>query len=390
MKKQITILLLLIIHWQLSGQGFVKKTDSPCNDKMADAVQGKWVKGQDLLSQLTMVFNKTQAQEVLNRLDAVHKLALEAYSNPIGADASWRRNLGYQPPFAFFYYDIAIHNYFCYGGSKNEIQLNDETGTGLTVYANDLLPLWDNLMEGDEWKIDGRPIKMRKTMIGKWKGYDLYSAGGPGMELSASRYVIMQRKGELPYVPVTRKQYLDRIIPYVTKFIDQGIKDYIAVKPIRTLEEQEKEKNKVLADYKTKYGSDPKKLKWAVDYYLAGYQTDQQEQDEQIKIAIKQKQDQLKKFNDELEKSTKEGLLESPAIIPPGSFFNPLVFSTEAEGGSMLVIENPKYMRKDLPKYVPQVFVLAWAWDPGPWALRFRKAFEENFPIEKLQAMIDK
>src|SRR5438045_5190020 len=121
------------------------------------------------------------------------------------------------------------------------------------------------------------------------------------------------------------------------------IKDSETV-PVRTLEKKEAEKNKVLDNYKKNYGSDPKKLKFAVDYYLSGYQTDQQRRDADLKVFIKQKQDQLKKFNDELERSTKDGLLDSPAIIPSGSFVsNPLVFSSEAEGGSMLATENPNY-----------------------------------------------
>lgn len=66
------------------------------------------------------------------------------------------------------------------------------------------------------------------------------------------------------------------------------------------------------------------------------------------------------------------------------------VFSTEAAGGSMLVIENPTYMRKELPKYIPQLFVLKWSWQPDTPGNYFRKTIEENFPVEKLQAMIDK
>jgi hypothetical protein len=37
-----------------------------------------------------------------------------------------------------------------------------------------------------------------------------------------------------------------------------------------------------------------------------------------------------------------------------------LVFTTEKENGVTLVTENPDYFRKDLPKYVPQFFVLHW------------------------------
>ena len=71
----------------------------------------------------------------------------------------------------------------------------------------------------------------------------------------------------------------------------------------------------------------------------------------------------------------------------PGNF---AIFTTEEAGGGMLVTENPKYMRKDLPVYVPQFFFVSWSWNNYPSVVKFGKAINENFPIEKLQAMIDK
>jgi len=69
---------------------------------------------------------------------------------------------------------------------------------------------------------------------------------------------------------------------------------------------------------------------------------------------------------------------------------NQPIFTTEAKGGNMLITENPVYMSNDLPKYIPQLFVMKW--HCGEWKplMDVCKAIEENFPIEKLQAMIDK
>jgi hypothetical protein len=67
------------------------------------------------------------------------------------------------------------------------------------------------------------------------------------------------------------------------------------------------------------------------------------------------------------------------------------IFTTIEEGGRMLITENPAYIRKDLPKFVPQLIIMHWQWNEGYVAAEhFRKMLEENFPIEKLQAMIDK
>jgi hypothetical protein len=66
------------------------------------------------------------------------------------------------------------------------------------------------------------------------------------------------------------------------------------------------------------------------------------------------------------------------------------VFQSEEQGGTMLATQNPAYFRQDLPKYVPQLFVFSLSADPKGWSKDFKRIVEENFPVERLQAMIDK
>ena len=133
--------------------------------------------------------------------------------------------------------------------------------------------------------------------------------------------------------------------------------------PVRSLERTGSRKKNKLAKFEKDFGKDPKKLKSAVDYYLSGYQTDQQRRDEQVKAQIKNKEDVLKHYKDELEKTTSEGLLDSPAIVQVMYYSNPAVFETDPMKGFMLVTENPDYIRKELPSYIPQFMVLSWKWN---------------------------
>ena len=71
-------------------------------------------------------------------------------------------------------------------------------------------------------------------------------------------------------------------------------------------------------------------------------------------------------------------------------YSSPSVFETDPAKGSMLVTENPDYIRKDLPKQVPQFFILSLTWDDGPSQKKVAEIFEQNFSFEKLQTMIDK
>ena len=185
----------------------------------------------------------------------------------------------------------------------------------------------------------------------KWKGYDVYSPE-PG---SGDRLVLLYRKGILPYIPVSRKQYLERSINCLENFFDKNIKTY--------------EEFGALMDKKTK--------------------------DENIKRQQQQKDEILKYYRHEMESTTKAGLLDSPAIIPVTFAYpdpNVPIFTTSAAGGYTLVTENPAYIKKDLPKYIPQLIILRmWNGGDGPDpASNPYHIYYNDFPIEKLQAMIDK
>jgi ribosomal protein S20 len=121
--------------------------------------------------------------------------------------------------------------------------------------------------------------------------------------------------------------------------------------------------------------------------------TPQQEIDNQKAQDTKAKTDALKKLHDELDKTTKEGLLDAPAVVR----LDPLlvnegpVFLPESEGCTLLATENPNYFRKDLPKYVPQFFILeVIVTDTKSRFMNFKRIIDDNFPIEKLKAIIDK
>ncbi len=229
----------------------------------------------------------------------------------------------------------------------------------IVIRANDLEILNENYADGNEWTIEGRPIKRKMFATGKWKGYDMMSSvGGIYADAASEHFVLISRDGMLPYIPITRKQFLDRAIQYITRYYDELTKKML-------------EANETLP---------------------AQFRSPQKEIDDQKAQNAKAKNDALKKLQDELEKTTKDGLLDAPAVvrIDPLLMNEGPVFLSEAEGGCLLATENPNYFHKDLPKYVPQFFIIELSWSDKGWSMNFKKNIEENFPIEKLQAMIDK
>lgn len=377
MKKQIIILLLFPI--QLSAQNkdpnphFRKlKISVPCSQEFADNYQGKWlIPPGELGNSPTRDFS----QGAMKRLHDIQNLSVQAYPQPTGADAYWsgiyttfyfaekvkyisedgrtskESMLANPVPVKGWQYHFVLFPWYCDDENKNQIMNgypDMADGDGITITANnDEAIVNGTIMEDDIGTINGQEIKYKMPVIGKWKGYDVMCQ--VAAQLSNTRHVLISRNGTLPYIPVTRKQYLEKAVAYITKTYSEWI----------SLTDKDPDKDQAAAN-KKRMNND--------------------------------KADVLKKYQEAVEESTKKGLLDSPAIIQRLVMFpsDESIFSTEADGGRMLVIDNPNYYRKDLPGYVPQLFVLEWTWGRLKLAADFRRAIEENFPIENLQEMIDK
>lgn len=371
MKKQIIIVLLLPISMFAWSQNFIKTT-TPCNEALLMKTPGRWIKVNDLL--YATEISKQQQQEILNRLEAVHQFVLKIYPSPLGVDAVWHRftadgTFASQVKIDFTRDGVLRENevngnsvvnysyvaaFFSYGCGREPYEMMTgwpgETGSDIKVYANSMHNFFVSFQLDKTLVpimcIDGRLIKMMPAIKRKWKGYTVYYPETG----SAENYILLHREGILPYIPVTRKQYLERCIDYIPKFFDPMIKGY---------------------------ESFPEK----------------EQRDEYLKNIRQQKENVLKLYQEELEHTTAAKLLDSPALIPTYIFnITGPVFIREEDGGKMLVTENPAYIRKDLSKYVPQFFVMTWVLCNNNWKpiQNVCKAVEENFPIEKLQAMIDK
>lgn len=405
MKKQLIFLFLCFIHFSLWSQKN-STTKVNCTDALAMKTSGKWLKQKDLNTAFAV-----QQQQAYERLDLIHRTIMKMVPQPVGVDVRWKRSIGLSYfgttrkyfynrdntltfdfgkllPIASFSYFANFAPHFCARTDQGIVLVRgeqSESSAGISVTINTIGEITAEGGPDDSWTIDGFPVRMLNTITRQqWKGYDLeYFESG-----SRSLRILLHRKGELPYKPVSRKKYLDYCISYYTKLYDEMIR-MIEKKPLRTKEEQEAEKRATLARIAKQSGRDDKKMKAATEYYLAGYKTDEQLREEELVRTRKMKDSELKKFTDELEKTTSEGLLDSPAYIAAKYYSEP-VFVSGPEKGHMLVTENPDYIRKDLPAYVPQMIVFSWSWTDYPPHIDYEKMFRLDFPIEMLQEMIDK
>lgn len=373
MKKSATTVLLFFFNCTfVFAQKWIKIT-GPCNNEYLKNVSGDWIHWGD---PWYAKVSKQQEQEIRRRVETIHQFVFTLTPTLSGIDAAWgihstdydfaqqarkeylqggqsRMSFYNGIPLVSYTYGVGFFQYSCgRDGQPNEMRKGypREDGASLSVSVNTLNKFIRRDYGGTEgMQIDGRNIKTMPPVKGKWKGYTLYHT-------ESGDAVLLHRDGILPYIAVTRKQYLELAISYFNKFFDNSLA----------------EGAKLYEDMGMK--PDPtEKEKW-----------------------LKQKTNVIEYYQHELTTTSKAGLLDSPAIVSVFLNPNPLadypIFIPDTEGGYRLVTENPAYFRKDLPKYIPQLFVLftariRWLFIPKNDPMDI---IEERFPIERLQALIDK
>lgn len=424
MKKQIIILTMFLFITRLSSwsQSTIK-TSTPCSDEVLFKTPGKWFtdyggildNGSEYIP-----FNKVQVNETVTRMNAIRDMLMKIIPEPMGVDPAWHHVIGLgsfaeqvkyvknsqgimnrealvQKPIASYGFVCGFWDLACNPNDPNEIWRGypGETDTWFTVAANGIGNIASEINGSTtNMLIDGYPVHLRQPVKEKFDGYELfYCKKDVFPDISTNQWrMLFHRKGELPYTPVTRKQYIDQAIIYLAQFYDDAVKDFERA-PMRSIEEQETEKKQAVEKMKKDLAWNPTAMKASIDNYLAGYKTEQEVRKEQVKNLVKDKEAVLQHYRDELDETTKQGLLSSPAIIPliiyAAEVHEPLF--VEENIGYMVVIENAKYMRKDLPKYVPQILTVGMGFDEY-WKPQadISKLILEKFPFEKLQAMIDK
>src|SRR6266498_4537844 len=296
MKKQLTLLILLFFNCMFAWSQKTIKTETPCTDEVLFKTPGRWLTAYGGLLDNGSAYaglNKSQVKEGTNRMDAVHQTLLKLYPEPMAIDAEWHHTVGKssfgeqvkwvknsqgvlnmetikEKPVAVFSYNCAFFRYYCNPNNAHEIWPGSpgETPTSLHVYANyfnmaaGIPRTGDPDYSGDlaaVLTIGGYPMRLRHSLNKNLGEFEMLSIGD-----HKSRYLIVHRKGMLPYIPVTRKQYLDRCIPYITNWWNNSIKS-IEQMPVRTLQEQEAEKKQTLAKMEKDFAGNPQGLKSAVD-----------------------------------------------------------------------------------------------------------------------------
>lgn len=348
----------------------------PCSDDAIMKMRGSWTKRTDV----GILTDKNQPL-VNTRVDLISKLFQQGFPELRGIQAGWYRSRGNEPivingpiPYSF---NSLYFSWYC-NQNLHKLMLAGETGTWALVEINFLRSIFSDQYNQEGIKVGGYDVFRMPFQKGEWKGYPLYET--PGRK-SMGYSVVIAHNGKLPWKPVSQVQYLQAVRSIYIEQRNKSSEGYTA--------NEENIRKSMVDNQNNKYLKDADKQKINTDLQK---RLDEIEKTKDANIAKMNKgwDDKISNIDKYINQAGPSEL-QSPAIIDRNTEINfNGNFSTESRGGTMLVTLDPTYFNVNLPRYAPQLIVLNWRWEKNAPSLDFKKQLEENFPVEKLSALLDK
>jgi hypothetical protein len=352
-------------------------------------IKGTWKKnaaGNDIVFP-DKTFPANQYNVLLERIEKILPIAKEGITNLAGFEPVWygsiRGNSLVQNGPAPASFNCGVFTYSC-NSSDGKISLGEEYTSMLAVYINHYGPFCDKI---DDWNInnDGKMISIYEMpeAIGKWKGLTLYEpkkTGGPG--LPTDRAIVIGHNGQLPWHILTQRQYLTGYKKNLEKIRNEQLEAN------ETYVRKMKENIAAMKASSAMTDIQRKEVVEKLEKQLKNFQDNIAQKN--IEAAEKIFYEKMKPVKEYLDTAT-AATLNKPAVLnKKTNIAFEGNFAKEGQDGIQLFCFTSKYFNKDLPRYAPQFMVLYWKWGQDPPSLYFAKQMEENFPVEKLKALIDK
>lgn len=265
--------------------------------------------------------------------------------------------------------------------------MGDETGDWFFIRANSFGRF---AMEDVDFNVENKQVYQLTVKMGELKDFQLYT-GADGNELQVrkqfSRTLLIARPGQLPYTPISRKQYLLTFLKYREGAYQKDIA-YELKRAVRSDAEEEIVRKKGYENAGT-YAGDEKAKALAKSNYLQDYVTDKQSQQKSLKSWESAYQKDIQPAKDYLSSQSEEELTK-PALLKPGSHKNDFKKFLNENEGRMLVVVNASYFNSKLPAYVPQFLVVYWMWGGNRAGAYFGTQVEKNLNLKALQQLLDK
>lgn len=378
--KKTTTTAFVMFSLLLTTQGYAQD----CTPEVLAQKPGQWKKSPD--------FNLNLPKEILSKAKKVvaplSKLFFEVYPQPRGCEARWYESYGsatYDIGLAQSYEFVSsFFMYYCKSNRK-DFFLVDETDDWIYIRANYCGILNDFLtVNGKKYWTIKRPAEVKDGML--YFEYPVSASSKNVNGLWVYAWMITY-PGKLPYIPVTRKEYLLEARQEVAKTQIEVIEKVKKNTTIRPAAEQEAAKKKEVEYFKKNYPYNPRR--W--QRYLEDYQTDEQKLQAAIDHMTKQYQATLK-IMDDLLKTLSSEELQKPAIVSEiATAFKGFEDDFSERNANMLIRWNPDYFDKKLSKAAPQFFTVLIRENRRdlPY-VEITRLFKQKFRFDALSSMLGK
>ncbi len=200
-------------------------------------------------------------------------------------------------------------------------------------------------------------------------------------------WLVTTAPDKLPYIPVTRKEYLEAAIQEVK--IEKGrlIADIKERMPLKPAETQKAEKERELDQIRQTYSG--AEMEMRIRRFLQSYKTDEDYQKEGIENGTADI-DATLHVMDSLLTHLSATDLKTPAVVSvkATSF---VAFEDSLPDHRILVQTNPAYFDPALTGEKPQCFLVCWNYDPSePMAADIDRQLNNQFDFRKLLDLLGK
>jgi hypothetical protein len=267
-----------------------------------------------------------------------------------------------------------------YFSEKFSIQCRSEDNKSqLTIMAGDMSPLLRFLT------VNGKEIAGIRPADGVQKDCPYFEYENEDHQHSIT-WLVTGRDGQLPYIPVTRKEYLQEARAELTA-IKNGIITNIRLKtPIRPATIQAAEKQAAIDHLNNNYsGTD---LQVRMRLLLQNYQSDDAYLQSNI-IKATADLDRALHLMDSLTLRSTPADLNKPAMVSVSadSFRG---FEDNAADRNMLIHMNPDYFKTHSVNGSMRIFLVSWSYDPSASTIAdIDRQVRENIDFRQLQDMLE-
>jgi len=341
--------------------------DGPSDDSTKNKISVHWKKADD---EINGKFSKVELTKLKTTTETLHTLLQDSALGGTGLESVWHAE----------YSADKAGNLINYG-------IDCEFGTAnLIVTVNDYTTLVGHITLDNK---DYMTLPANAAIRNQCPYYEF--AGGTTPEnvhmLNRNSWVVTARPDVLPYMPITRKEYLEISIGWMGDTKAQIIADVKQRTPVRSHEEQEALKKREIDELSSRYSG--AELQMRTQMYLDNYKSDEEYLKEHIDQATADVDSTISFVKGMLNRLS-PATLSAPAIISPTTreFEG---FRDGDPGMVMLVRKNPDFIQAGAAPEKPQFFLVTWTSEPGDNAARATGAqIAQSLDIRYLKTLLSK